>query len=192
MLADILNDPQVRRAAHAKANQVGLEDEADREDCWQQGAIRLWQALEAEPTLLQDKGPAWVGIYLTYSGNPKQIYRHNTRRRVFTEPDFDWSEADEYLHLGMHLQNGHDTWRRNIEEAFDMTRFLGMIAQSYVNDPRKLLALYALTTSVKQKDVAPVMGLHAKNYAAIGNEVKREVQIWGREWFKPNNENSGR
>jgi DNA-directed RNA polymerase specialized sigma24 family protein len=177
-LETILADPQVHRAAYAKLHQLGLSDEADQEDCLQQGAIKLWQALENDPRLLADKGPAWVGIYLTYSGNPKGFLRYRRRLRRFDTPELDWMDAEEHLltDQGLGVEQGIVEWTRRVDEQIDLARFMNLMANRYAQDTRKLLALYALTTSVQAKDIASVMGLHPKNYAAaVGNAVKREA-----------------
>ena len=59
----------------------------------------------------------------------------------------------------------------------DLARFMALMAKRYAQDSHKLLALYALTTSVQVKHVASVVGVHEKNYAAaLGNPVKQEVR----------------
>jgi DNA-directed RNA polymerase specialized sigma24 family protein len=178
-LETILADPQVKRSAYAKLHQLGLVDEADQQDCLQEGAIKLWQALEKDPQLLADKGAVWLGIYLTYSGNPKRFLRHSRRQHRFDHPDFDWTDAEEYLLAGDRAGQGREAvgWEQQVDEQVDLARFMSIIANRYAQDTQKLLALYALTTSVQTKDVAPVIGLHPKNYAAaVGNQVKQEVR----------------
>ena len=179
-LATILNDPQVRRSAYAKLYQLGLVEEADQEDCLQNGRIKLWQALEQSPDLLVDKGAVWVGIYLTYSGDPKRFLRHNRRQRRFDDPDLDWADAEEYLLTDNEARQGREAneWVQRVDEEVDLARFMAIMANRYAQDTRKLLALYALTTTVQIKDVAPVLGIHPKNYAGtVGNEVRQEAQI---------------
>lgn len=181
-LEDIIAHATVRRAAYAKAYQLGLEAE-DVEDCIQQGCIRLWERLSQQPDLLVGKGPVWTGIYIAFSGNPKAFHRHYQRRQRFADPDFDWDAADERLALGG-LDRLRSDWTQAVDEQLDIARFMGLMAAYYANDTRKLLALYALTTSVQVRHVAAIMGIHEKNYAAaVGNGVRQTVQERSRAFF---------
>lgn len=178
----IILHPVVRRAAYAKAYQLGLEDE-DVEDCVQQGYIKLWERLSKQPDLLTDKGPVWAGIYIAYSGNAKGFHRHYKKSRRFTDPDFDWDNADEHLQIGIPVNRPLE-WTQTVDEQIDIARFMNLMATHYAYDTRKLLALYALTTSVRTKDVASILGIHEKNYAtSIGNRVKQAVQSKSRSFF---------
>jgi DNA-directed RNA polymerase specialized sigma24 family protein len=180
-LEQILTDPVVNRSAYAKARRLGLE-EGDLPDCIQQGSIQLWQKLQEQPDLLVDKGPVWAGIYLAFSGDPKSFHRHYQRRKRFTDPEFDWEAADEQLMLGIERQT---PWTQAVDERLDVAWFMSLAAVKYADEPRKLLSLYALTTQAQAKDVAPVIGLHPKNYAAsVGNQVKGEVQRWWTDSFE--------
>lgn len=185
-LEQIITDPVVCRAAFAKAARLGLA-ETDQQDCVQQGFIRLWQKLQAEPTLLADKGPLWVGIYVAYSGNAKQFQRHNTRQQVFSDPAFDWRDADEYLRLGLLTDKRptHARWTAEVDESLDVRRFLKAMRQHYADNPRKLVALQAVTGAISAKEAARQLGMHEKNFAAgIGNRVRREVQALLPDNFK--------
>jgi hypothetical protein len=177
-LEKIINDPVVHRAAFAKTGHLGLSDD-DQADCVQQGFIRLWQKLRDDPKLLADKGQVWTGIYVAYSGNPKQFYRHNRRQQTFTHPDFDWQAADEYLRIGL-LSNGqptHARWTTEVDETLDVNGFLHAMHQRYADDPRKQVALQAVTGAISSKEAAQQLGMHPKNFAAgIGNQVRQEVQ----------------
>lgn len=178
----IILHPVVRRAAYAKAYQLGLEDE-DVEDCVQQGYIKLWERLSKQPDLLADKGPVWAGIYIAYSGNPRGFHRHYQKRRRFADPDFDWDIADEHLQIGIPVNRSLE-WMQVVDEEIDIARFMHLMATHYAHDTRKLLALYALTTSVRTKDVASILGIHEKNYAtAVGNRVKKVVQEQSKDYF---------
>ncbi|MBZ0285227.1 MAG: hypothetical protein K8L97_31120 [Anaerolineae bacterium] len=172
-LAAILDDPVVQRAAHAKARNLGLSD-ADSQDCIQRGSIRLWTTLLKSPDLLADKGPLWTGIYLAYSGNSRRFHRLYRQEQHFDRPDWDWAVADEYLPLA--ARSEHDPFRW-LDEAIDLEQLMGQLAQQYAHEPRKLFALYALTTSTSVKAIAPIVGLHEKNFAAtVGNTVKADLQ----------------
>jgi len=143
----------------------------------------LWERLSKHPDLLADKGPVWAGIYIAYSGNPKGFHRHYQKRKRFSDPDFDWDKADEHLQIGIPLNRPLE-WTQAVDERLDIARFMNLMATYYAHDTRKLLALYALTTAVRTKDVASVIGIHEKNYAvAIGNRVKQEVQHHSKDFF---------
>jgi DNA-directed RNA polymerase specialized sigma24 family protein len=177
-LEQIVTDPVVRRAAFAKAGQLGLNNE-DREDCVQQGFIRLWQNLQDDPRLLADKGPVWVGIYVAYGGNAKQFYRHNMRQRTFTHPLWDGPNADEYPIPGWSSRERPipADWTTIADENIDVNRFLSAMNQRYAHDPRKQIALQAVTGAISAKEAAQQLGMHEKNFAAsIGNQVRQEVQ----------------
>jgi hypothetical protein len=177
-LEQIITDPVVRRAAFAKAGRLGLDDE-DREDCVQQGLIRLWQKLRDDPGLLADKGPLWVGIYVAYSGNPKQFHRHNMRERAFPHLAGDGQDADDYRVLGRSSgeRSTHAPWTTEVDETIDVNRFVNAMMQHYADNPRKLVALHAITGAISSKAAARQLGVNEKNFAAsIGNQVRCEVQ----------------
>lgn len=177
-LESILRDPQVRRAAYAKVAQLGLS-EADYDDCVQQGSIRLWRQLTTDPNFLAEKGPIWTGIYLAYSGNSRALRRQQAREQQFTRPEFDWRDALEYLPLGT------VNWTAQVDETLDFAQFMRAMAQRYADDRRKLLALYALTTSVNTAEVARLVGLDPKNFSAmIGNKVKEDMRALYIQWFE--------
>jgi hypothetical protein len=77
-LEELLTDNQVRRVAFAKARSLGYTDQ-DAEDCFQLGSINLWKALQEQPTLLCDKGAAWVGIWMAFSGSRRALWKHKAR-----------------------------------------------------------------------------------------------------------------
>ena len=177
-LEQIINDSVVRRAAFAKAGRLGLQDE-DREDCVQQGFIRLWQKLRDDPNLLADKGPVWAGIYVAYSGNAKQFHRYNTRRQRFTDPTEGEQAGDEYGRLGRSTrsQATHAPWTAEVDETLDVNRFLNAMTQHYADNPRKRVTLAAITGAISSKEAARQLGLHEKNFAAsLGQQVRQEVQ----------------
>ena len=177
-LEQILTDPHVQRAAFAKADRLGLDTD-DQQDCIQRGAIKLWQTLRDNPTLLTAKGPQWVGIYLAYSGDPKQFHRHHQRQRTFRDPGFDWQDADEYLRIGLLSDNqpSHAQWTTEIDETLDVQCFVDAMMRHYANNPRKQVALQALIGTISTKEAAQQLGIHEKNFAAsIGNSVRQEVQ----------------
>ena len=177
-LEQILRDPQVRRAAFAKAARLGLNP-ADQEDCIQRGAIKLWQRLQKEPGLLADKGPQWVGIYLTYSGDPKAFQRQHARQQVFSDPDFDYETADEYLPLGQLSGHSpaHADWTTEVDESLDVQRFIDAMLQHYAAAPEKQIALQAVIGQLSYKEAAQRLGMDEKHFAAtIGHQVRQEVQ----------------
>ena len=177
-LEQIINDPQLRRGAFSKLSHLGVWDEHDQEDCFQRGTIRLWHKLKEQPDLLADKGPIWAGIYVAYQGDTRQVRRHSKRVQRFKSSDFDMETADEYRQLG----NGdghqsHAEWTQRIDDETDFAGVIQELAQRYDDDLPKLLALYALTTSAAVKDVAPLAGIHPKNFSAMaGRQVKEDLR----------------
>lgn len=190
-LSDLMADPQVRKAAYAKAYQLGLSDEADIADCVQRGFVRLWQKLEKTPDLLADKGPVWAGIYVAFSGDTKRIFRHNQRQQRFTDPDFDWETADEHLQMDSssnHIQP-QAKWSVDVDETVDIAAFMGQMAEVYAEDFTRLVGLYALTTSVQFKDAASMLSIAPNNYnAQVGRKVRQEVQVAYQEYVQQSEE----
>jgi hypothetical protein len=186
-LEQILTHPVVQRAAFVKAGRLGLNRD-DQDDCIQRGSIRLWQALQADPTLLADKAPQWVGLYLAYRGDPKHFHRHNRRQRTFRDPAFDWPVADEYLPLGSRSapEPSHATWATEVDESLDVRRFMDTLMQHYAANPRQQIALQAVMGTISSQEAARQLGLHQKNFAAsLGNLVRQEVQARLPETLKP-------
>ena len=185
-LEQIITDPVVRRAALAKTGQLGLGAE-DQADCVQQGCIRLWQKLRDEPNLLFDKGPVWAGIFMAYSGNPKQFHRHNQRQQTLTRPaqNGQATDADGQLDRLSGATSTHADWVRKVDESIDVDAFIHAMKQRYADDPRKQVALQAVTGAIPAKEAAQQLGINEKNYAAaIGNPVRREVQAHLPDNFK--------
>lgn len=177
-LEQIITDPQVRRAAFAKAGRLGLSHD-DCEDCLQEGFIKLWQKLGADPGLLADKGPVWAGIYVAYSGNPKQFHRHNRRQQALTGPRFEGQAADEYTKPASLSgeRPTHAGWTQQVDETIDVNLFASAMTAHFAADPRKLVALQAITGAISAQQAAHQLGMHEKNFAAaIGNQVRQEAQ----------------
>ena len=177
-LDQLLNDPQLRRAAFAKAGRLGLNVD-DQADCVQCGCINLWQTLQTTPTLLADKGPVWAGTYVAYRGNPKQFHRHQARQHRFSDPAFDWETADESLRLGPKSDHAspHADWTTEIDEQIDVEAFIQTVSQYYADQPRKWIAFQAVAGLMTAREAAQQLGIHEKNFAAsIGNQVRQEVQ----------------
>ncbi|MBZ0283143.1 MAG: hypothetical protein K8L97_20565 [Anaerolineae bacterium] len=168
-LETLLTDPQVRRVAYAKAISLGL-DADDQDDCVQSGYIKLWQTVLKNPTILADKGPGWVGVYVAYSGNPSQFQRRQARQRC-------WMETVAGVIRQGQRRERWAQWARWVDEAIDLEWLMQRMAQRYADTPRKLFGLYAITTEVNAKDVASAAGMHEKNFAAgVGNAVRRDLQ----------------
>lgn len=173
-LDQVLEDPQLRRAAFAKGYQLGLSSD-DIEDCFQQGRVKLWQTLQQQPDLLVDKNPVWAGIYTLFSGDPKKTTRHHKRIQRFNDPDFDWDAADEHLSLGKQ-SIGRGRWVEAIDRQLDLQTLMHHMATLYEEQPRKLFALYALTTSVHIKHIEHLLGIHPRGAfkRRLGDRVHSE------------------
>lgn len=180
-LDQLLEDPQLRRAAFAKGYQLGLSTE-DIEDCFQQGRIKLWQTLQNEPDLLLGKNPVWAGIYTLFSGDPKKTTRHHTRIQRFNDPDFDWNAADEHLSLGKQPV-GRGRWVEAIDQHLDLQTLMQHMATLYEEQPRKLFALYALTTSVHIKHIEHLLNIHPRGAfkRRLGDRVHSEFHEVARQ-----------
>lgn len=166
-LEELLTDPQVRKVAFAKARSLGYLDQ-DAEDCFQLGSINLWQALEAQPTLLCDKGAAWVGVWIAFSGSRRTLWKHKTRNIPF----------DEGLTVSQKTRPERwATWATRIDEQLDFAILMKTLALRYDNHPLKLLALYSLTTSVLMKDVLPLARVQKNQFIQVRHEVKNDLRI---------------
>jgi hypothetical protein len=183
--SNIMQDQDIRNVAYAKTLRLGLAGD-DREDCVQRGFIKLWQKLKDDPNMLADRGQGWVGVYVALSGCAYQIHRDNRRNLPPDAKNVNLNLGDEYLPTGLKRYHGerHAGWAREIDEQIDITKFMGMMADRYADDTKKLFALYAYTTSVSVKDVASTLHLHSKNFStAIGNQVRKELQDAATEYF---------
>lgn len=176
-LEQIITDPQVHRAAFAKARTLGLND-FDQEDCVQQGFIRLWQILQDDPQLLADKGPIWAGIYVAYQGNPKQFHRHAVRQRIFDVQTWDERVVQAIgSRRASGIQRTHADWAAEADENIDVSRFIHTMNQRYASDPRRQIAFQAVTGAMSSQMAARQLGIHPRNFAAtVGNVVRREAQ----------------
>lgn len=175
-LEELLTDTQVRKVAFAKARSLGYTDQ-DAEDCIQLGSINLWKALQEQPTLLADKGAAWVGIWIAFSGSRRALWKHEARAVALDDPNLDWQAVDERLLLYQRSRKERwATWATRVDERIDFELLMQTLAARYEHDYLKLLALYALTTSVKMKDVARMAGIDKKRFAGVvGNAVKEDI-----------------
>lgn len=82
--------------------------------------------------------------------------------------------ADKHLQLD---QSEDGRWRERIDAEIDLSIMMGRLAAQYEDDFRSLLALYALTTSVRIADLSGLLGLHPKNFAAtVGNRVRDDLE----------------
>lgn len=162
-LEEIVADRQILNIAHSKAMRLGLHDE-DKDDCVQQGIIRLWQRLKTNPYLLADKNRMWTGVCIAYGGDTYKFRRHNQR----------YTPVGDNAFL---LEGEGETWTESVDEQLDMAQFVQSVAARYADEPDKLLAFYALATSVKIRDVAPILGISANVFAMrIGHSVRAEVR----------------
>jgi hypothetical protein len=176
-LEKLLTDTQVRKVAFAKARSLGYTDQ-DAEDCIQLGSINLWKALQKQPTLLSDKGPAWVGIWIALSGSRRALWKHEARAVSLDDPNLDWQAVDERLLLYQRSRKERwATWATRVDERIDFELLMRTLAERYEHDYLKLLALYSLTTSVKMRDVATLVGIDKKRFAGVvSNAVKDDIR----------------
>jgi hypothetical protein len=176
-IEQLLTDEQVRKVAFAKARSIGYTDQ-DAEDCVQLGSINLWKALQEKPALLADKGPAWVGIWIAFAGSRRALWKHDAHTASDVDPTTDDRDAGQgMISSQRNRPEPWATWATRVDEQIDFEILMRTLAERYEDDHLKLLALYALTTSVKMKDVAAVAGVDKKRFAAVaGNEVKKDIR----------------
>lgn len=163
-LEELLSDPQVRKVAFAKMRSLGYTDE-DAEDCFQLGTIKLWQALREQPSLLSDKGAAWVGVWIAQAGSVRSLWKHKARSVPLTDPDV----------YGNRRLERWASWATRVDQRIDFTLLMNALAQRYDGDPLKLFALYSLTTSVKMKDVQAAARAHKNQLIEARSEVKHDI-----------------
>lgn len=176
-LETILTDDHVRRTAFYKARSLGYTHD-DAEDCFQQGAIKLWKVLCEQPELLGDKGAAWVGIFIAHAGSHRALWKHTIRSAALSTSQADEPSADDHamFYHGRRPERWA-AWATRADQRMDFVILMNTLAQRYLDDPLKLLALYTLTTSVKLKDVVPMTGIHSKRFAkVVGNAVRADIQ----------------
>jgi hypothetical protein len=169
-LEELLNDPQVRKVAFAKARSLGYTHQ-DSEDCFQLGSINLWKALQACPTLLADKGAAWVGIRIAFSGSRRALWKHEARSIAMDEAIGEVGFVSQ-----KHRPEPWATWATRVDERIDFTLLMNTLTQMYDHDPLKLFALYSLTTSVKMKDVQVAAKAHKNELIQARSDVKRDLR----------------
>lgn len=175
-LGELLLDTQVRKVAFAKMRSLGYVDE-DAQDCFQLGTINLWKTLQKQPDLLVDKGAAWVGIWIAYSGSRRSLWKHKARCTSLDEVKHDWKMDDERTEL---YQRGRPerwaSWATRVDQRIDFTLLMNALAQQYADDPIKLFALYSLTTSVKMKDILSVVNADKNQLIHARNQVKEDIR----------------
>jgi DNA-directed RNA polymerase specialized sigma24 family protein len=162
---DLLSDPQVRKVAFAKMRSLGYTDE-DAEDCFQLGTIKLWQALREQPSLLSDKGAAWVGVWIAQAGSVRSLWKHKARSVPLTDPDV----------YGNRRLERWASWATRVDQRIDFALLMNALAQRYDGDSIKLFALYSLTTSVKMKDVQAAAHAHKNQLIEARNKVKYDIR----------------
>lgn len=161
---ELITDQQVKKVAFAKARSLGHTDQ-DAEDCFQLGSIKLWQALTEQPMLLCDKGAAWVGVWIAFSGSRRALWKHKARSVPLDRPYQRGNRPERWA--------GFAT---RVDERIDFELLMNALAQRYDGDPLKLFALYSLTTSVKMKDVATVAGVETNRMIEARNAVKEDMR----------------
>jgi hypothetical protein len=166
-IEDVLTDQDVRRVAFAKMRAMGYFGE-DAEDCFQSGSLKLWQTLREQPTLLSDKGVAWVGIFLAHAGSHRNLWKHKARN----------VPLDDSIGTLKHNQRT-ERWAgfaTRIDARIDFERMVKTLANRYEQNPLKLFAFYSLLTSVTMKDAGDVIGVPKNMMIQARQEVTAEVQ----------------
>lgn len=163
---ELITDQQVKKVAFAKARSLGHTDQ-DAEDCFQLGSIKLWQALTEQPMLLCDKGAAWVGVWIAFSGSRRALWKHKARSVPLDRPYQRGNRPERWA--------GFAT---RVDERIDFELLMNALAQRYDGDPLKLFALYSLTTSVKMKDVLSVAKVQKNHMVEARSAVKADMRAF--------------
>lgn len=175
-LEALLADRQVRKVAFAKMRSLGYTGE-DAQDCFQLGTINLWKALQKQPELLSDKGSAWVGIWIAYSGSRRSLWKHKARGVSFDDLNHDWHSDGERDELHQHGRPERwASWATRVDQRIDFAMLMNALAQQYADDSLKLFALYSLTTSVRMKDVMTVAKADKNQIIQARNQVKHDIR----------------
>lgn len=164
-LEEILTDKNVKNVAFAKMRSLGYTDQ-DAEDCFQLGSLNFWQMLKEQPTLLCDKGAAWVGVWIAFSGSRRELWKHKAR----------CVSLDGAYTYGSNRPERWAGFATRIDEQIDFELLMNALAQRYDGDPLKLYALYSLTTSVKMKDVVSVAGVQKNQMIEARSTVKADMR----------------
>lgn len=155
-------------------------NESDIDDGLQAGYLRLWQRLEEQPHLLEDKSLAWIGIGLVYSA------LHATRR--------DWQfqqqtrgEREQAFQVMPHSGKGslrpHSGESRQTEIRIDVQQAIGVVAERILNEKRgkkqdhDLWALYGLTMQqVSASELSRLFGVRKQSMQAAYNRIRGWLQ----------------
>lgn len=133
-------------------------------DLLQQGWLRLWQALHENSNFLARMYRLATADYVANRCGTSTHLSY--LRRYSSYHDFDeWNSAsDNYeesvtnIVIGSSVRStggkGHALYTRRIDMILDIQSAIGQMVQWCGDDMRKLIALYYVTTSVRQADVA--------------------------------------
>lgn len=142
----------------------------DIPDLLQQGWLRLWQALQDNPTLLAERSRLATSDYVANRcGSSTLQYYH---KRYTSYHQFSrWHEADSAVFedkiteivIGSSLKSTgrgrHALFARKVDIHLDIARAIREVAIWCGDNLKKLAALYFITTSVQQVDAGRIAGL---------------------------------
>ena len=155
-------------------------NEADIDDGLQAGYLRLWQRLEQQPHLLEDKGLAWIGIGIVYTA------LHATRKdwQFRRQTRADGEQALQVMpHAGKGSSRSHSGESRQTEIRIDVQRAIGVVAERILTEQRgkrqdhDLWALYGLTMQqVSASELSRLFGVREQSMQAAYQRVRGWLQ----------------
>lgn len=155
-------------------------NEADIDDGLQAGYLRLWQRLEQQPHLLEDKGLAWIGIGIVYTA------LHATRKdwqfRRQTRADGEQALQEKFP-SGKGSSRAHSGESRQVDIRIDVQRAVGAVAERILTEQRgkrqdhDLWALYGLTMQqVSASELSRLFGVREQSMQAAYQRVRGWLQ----------------
>ena len=155
----------------------------DLDDCLQNGLMYIWEQLLADPDFLATKSRLETAIKVCHRSKSTSIRRRNLRCQYlgdfWAKHDFEHPEEmrigglERYQIAGEHWA----TWATLTDIRIDIERAILTIYEQVKDDPARLVALYAATTSVTSKDLAyvvPGKGEDAIRWRAV--EIRDELR----------------
>ena len=155
----------------------------DLDDCLQNGLMYIWEQLIADPNFLATTSRLEAAIKICHRSKSTSIRRRNLRCQYlgdfWAKHDFEHPEEmrigglEHYQIAGEHWA----TWATLTDIRIDIEHAILIIYEQVKDDPVRLLALYAATTSVTSKDLAyvvPGKGEDAVRWRAV--EIRDQLR----------------
>ena len=155
----------------------------DLDDCLQNGLMYIWEQLIADPEFLAITSRLEAAIKVCHRSKSTSIRRRNLRCNYlgdfWAQHDFEHPEEMRIGGLERYRIAGEywATWATLTDVRIDIERAVLMIYEQVKDDPARLLALYAATTSATSKDLAyvvPGKGEDAIRWRAV--EIREQLR----------------